>query len=212
MSGTTDPVVAPTDNAEWARDTDARLSALENPTSTRVGSWVLSTSADGNLIASNVNGGSVVLATPPAGGESDPDAIQGNANPSVAVTRIASFTLPTAGGPITFDGVQTVSGGDWTSGKAGFAAITVPVAGTYCVLGAVQPLSGAPSSVLSGIMVNGSLQATGNGSVFYVASLRAGDAVSLFGYTGSATAVGANASFAPPVPTILGAFMVTTGS
>jgi hypothetical protein len=225
MSGTTDPVAAPTDNAEWARDADARLTQLENPTSQRVGSWVLSTSADGNLIASNVNGGSVVLAKPPAGGETNPDAIVDDVNPSCTVSRVAAFTLPSGGGVITFDGVITAAGGDWTSGKAGFSAITVPVAGTYCIIGVVQLIS-HPQVVYGGALtVNGSMIAGGRYAdesstgahhadvsipVTIVAELKAGDAISLWAWTGGATNVGAGTTnYTQSVPTTLSAFMVT---
>src|SRR4051812_13256704 len=93
MSGTTDPASEPTDNAEWARATDQRINSLENSTSVRAGDWVLSTSADGALIASNVNGGSVILAKKPAGGENDPDAIEDPAVPSVSVALAGTQSI-----------------------------------------------------------------------------------------------------------------------
>lgn len=65
MSGTA-KVKPAKNNAEWARNTQKRIDQVEHPTSTRVGSWVLSTQADtGNLIASHVDGGSVLLGVKP---------------------------------------------------------------------------------------------------------------------------------------------------
>lgn len=77
----------PKNDAEWARNTEKRLNAAENTTSIRVGEWVLSTSADtGNLIASHVDGGSVVLAVKPAA-SANPDEILDSAEPYIKVER-----------------------------------------------------------------------------------------------------------------------------
>lgn len=48
MSGS--PLRPPQTSAEWARDTERRLRALENPQSLRIGPWVI-TAVDGKLIA-----------------------------------------------------------------------------------------------------------------------------------------------------------------
>jgi hypothetical protein len=138
MSGTAESVRPPKNDAEWARDTSRRLDSVENPTSMRVGEWVLSTSTDGSLIASNVNGGSVVIARQPAGGENDPDTIQDDAVPAVSVVRNASQTLPSGGAAVIFDGARFQSGGDWTGGKTTFDAINAPVSGIYQVSGSVH--------------------------------------------------------------------------
>lgn len=86
MSGTAKTKPAKND-AEWARNTQKRLEAVENPTSVRVGDWVLSTDAStGNLIGSNVNGGSVILATKPAASD-NPDDIASATEPYIKVER-----------------------------------------------------------------------------------------------------------------------------
>jgi len=50
---------APRTNAEWVRQTEKRLKALES--SRRLGDWTL-TIKDGNLVAAHINGRIVVLA------------------------------------------------------------------------------------------------------------------------------------------------------
>lgn len=64
-------------DAEWARETDRRVAGMETPEAQRVGPWVLSAQqGTGKLIASHVDGGSVLLASPPPAGEgADPDAL-----------------------------------------------------------------------------------------------------------------------------------------
>lgn len=45
----------PTNDAEWARDVDRRLRALENPRSMKMGNWVLSVSPiTGDLVADHI--------------------------------------------------------------------------------------------------------------------------------------------------------------
>lgn len=45
----------PTTNAEWARQVERRLKALENPRSIRMGNWMISVSPiTGNLIADHI--------------------------------------------------------------------------------------------------------------------------------------------------------------
>ena len=66
----------PKNNAEWARNVEKRQKAAENSTSVRAGNWVFSTDdATGNLIAGNVNGGSVVLAEEPEASD-NPDVVR----------------------------------------------------------------------------------------------------------------------------------------
>lgn len=155
MSGTTDPVSAPTDNAEWARQTDQRINSLENSSSVRVGAWVLSTSDDGNLIASHSNGGSRVLAVKPPDGETDPDAIEDAANPSVCATRVTPFAVPASpGGVVRFDGVSSENGGNWTGGKNDFDSIIVPVPGSYWVSASVHSVTDSNLKFIAVIRVN----------------------------------------------------------
>lgn len=89
MSGTA-KTKPPKNDQEWARNTQKRLEAVENPTSTRVGEWVLSTDPEsGNLIASHVDGGSVVLAVKPAASQ-NPDDIVDSTVPYIKVERQAN--------------------------------------------------------------------------------------------------------------------------
>lgn len=86
MSGTA-KVKPPKNNAEWARNTQKQITSLEHPTSQRIGDWVLSTHPDtGALIASNVNGGSIVLAVQPAPSD-NADIVAGQGQPYIKVER-----------------------------------------------------------------------------------------------------------------------------
>lgn len=86
MSGTA-KVKPPKNNAEWARNTEKRLNQTEHPTSQRIGDWVLSTHPEtGDLIASNVNGGSIILAGKPAA-SADADAVATQGQPFIKVQR-----------------------------------------------------------------------------------------------------------------------------
>lgn len=74
MTGTA-KVKPPRNNAEWARNTEKRLGADENSTALRAGEWTLSTQeGTGNLIASHVSGGSVILSAKPAASD-EPDEV-----------------------------------------------------------------------------------------------------------------------------------------
>lgn len=197
MSGSTDPVAAPTDNAEWARQTDQRVNALENSASVRVGAWVLSTSDDGNLIASHSDGGSVVLAKKPAGGETDPDAIEDPVIPSVSVALSATQSVTSSGTPVIFDSVLAEVGGDWTGGLRTFNSVVVPVGGTY-MMTASGTFSGANLRYAVAISVDGvarfggkSVGSTGNVDIGAWAvgmlPLNAGQAVGIIAYASSTT-------------------------
>lgn len=86
MSGTA-ATKPPKNNAEWARNTEKRLNQTEHPTSARVGPWVLSTHAQtGNLIASHVDGGGVVLAVSPDP-SADPDVVAAPIQPFLKLER-----------------------------------------------------------------------------------------------------------------------------
>lgn len=86
MTGTA-KVKPPKNNAEWARNTEKRLNSAEHPTSVRIGAWTLSTHpTSGALIASNVNGGSLVLAGAPEPSD-DADAVVTQGQPFIRVER-----------------------------------------------------------------------------------------------------------------------------
>lgn len=89
MSGTV-KVKPPKNNQEWARNQQRRTEQLENPTATRMGDWVLSTQpGTGNLQASHVDGGSVVLAGKPEP-SADADTVVGAGFPCLKVERVAT--------------------------------------------------------------------------------------------------------------------------
>ncbi|MDE1675130.1 hypothetical protein [Nocardia gipuzkoensis] len=224
MSGTAEPVRDPKDDAEWARDTTRRLESLENPTSARVGPWVLSASDEGHLIASYVEGGSVVLARKPAAAENNPDDIDEAVNPSCSVTRTALYTIPANGGPVRFDGVEVNAGGDWTGGQSLFDAVIVPVSGAYRVTGTVQ-FSSHPSAVIRcAVRVDGAPRIAGGfedhtssastnpwmtAMCTRVIQLNAGQSVDLFAYSNNSVQVGAATFWNPAVPTSLDLHLVT---
>lgn len=218
MSGTAEPVTEPINDAEWARDTTRRLESLENPTSQRVGQWVLSTSDDGNLIASHVDGGSVVLAKKPAAAENNPDEIDDPVVPSLSATRTANYTVAANGGIVRFDGVEVEAGGDWTGGARSFDQVVIPVSGSYRVTGTVHFSSHGGSTVGVAVRVNGLTRIAGrfndqNSSgatnpwmtavCSRVLQLTAGDAVDLYAVNVNSVTVGASTFWANPVPTSL---------
>jgi hypothetical protein len=132
VTGTANVKPAKTD-AELARNLDRRITATENPTAIRAGDWVFSTSPEtGNLIASHVNGGSVVLATPPPS-EQDPDEIGAAVLPFIKARRTASQNAPqNVATTVLWDSVDKSSGG-WGSTVGGFSQFNVPEDGVYAV-------------------------------------------------------------------------------
>lgn len=210
MSGTAEPVRPPQNDAEWARDQDRRLRSLENPASARAGAWVLSTSADGHLIASHVEGGSVILARRPNTGENDPDAITDSRAPSLSATRTAVQGIAAGGSVVRFDGVE-VEEGNWTGGQNLFDAVQVPVSGAYRVSGCVHVASHASNTPIGvGIRVDGAFRAglknfdTTNpwmsASVSRILRLTAGQSVDLYAYATSAVNIGAADWWTPGSP------------
>lgn len=88
MSGS-DVSPAPRNDAEWARSIVRRIENLERPSALRAGDWVITTSPDtGNLIASHVTGGSVVLSNTPPSGQ-DPDAVVDSSLPALQVSLVS---------------------------------------------------------------------------------------------------------------------------
>ncbi|TCN51776.1 hypothetical protein EV641_109167 [Rhodococcus sp. SMB37] len=117
------------DDAEWARNTQRRLEQVEHPASSRIGNWVLSTDSDtGDLIASNVNGGSVVIANEPEdGGDAD---VVASGWSHLKVSRQNPQTL-SAGNhiPIEWDTVDT-STDDWNV-ATGSSTLVFPDSGIW---------------------------------------------------------------------------------
>jgi hypothetical protein len=86
LSGTP-RVKAPKNNAEWARNVEKRQGATEHPVSQRIGDWTLSTDpSTGNLIASNINGGSTILVQKPEPSD-NADEIATQGQPFIKVER-----------------------------------------------------------------------------------------------------------------------------
>lgn len=216
MSGTAEPVRPAKNDAEWARDTTRRLDSVENPTSQRVGEWVLSTSAEGHLIASHVEGGSTILARKPTTGENDPDAIQDNVIPSLAVTRSVSQSVVTAGTKVVFDGTRLELGGNWTGGMATFDSVAVPVDGTYWCSASVHFAAG-PGYFFAGIWVDDVSTLSGRTSegdggqwltttVTGLIQLRAGQKIQLYAAGGGS--IGSSTISSTPVPSQMSLFLV----
>jgi hypothetical protein len=136
VSGTPN-VKPPKNDQELARSFNRRIESVENPVSMRVGDWVLSTSESGALIASNSNGGSTVLAFPPAGEENlDPDQITDSSVPLFKARLGLPFTVP--GSTVVAVPWDTVdfSLGDWGGSTSDvFTAVTVPKDGRYLIIG-----------------------------------------------------------------------------
>lgn len=146
----------PRSNQEWARNTEKRLNQAEHPASSRMGDWVLSTDpSTGNLIASYVNGGSVVLVEPPEGGL-DPDAVTVTGFPHITVARIATQNITISVLTlIIWDTIQrqtsflfTAPGTDLVVVQPGQYLATINTYGTNT--------ASAQSSIAAAILVNGS--------------------------------------------------------
>ena len=136
---------APKNEAEFGRSVVRRLEDVENPTSVRAGSWVISTGDDGDLIASHADGGSVLLAKRPDPSQ-EPDSRVVEFTPMfiamlVAGQRITGGTSTTvqwdtitknAGRWETEDtGTTAASGND--PAQVWFRNIIIPEDGTYLV-------------------------------------------------------------------------------
>lgn len=120
------------DDAEWARNTQRRLEQVEHPASSRIGNWVLSTDSDtGDLIASNVNGGSVVIANEPEG-DGDADVVaSGWSHLKVSRQAVQSVSVGSHV-PIEWDTVDSQSDG-W-SVAAGSSSFVIPESGIWLVI------------------------------------------------------------------------------
>lgn len=223
MSGT--PLVKPPrNNAEWARNTEKRQSAVEHPTSQRIGRWVVSEQADtGALIASHVNGGSTVLAQPPEpSDEAGADEVTEDVS-VLSLTKTVNQAAAVGTTVITWDDVRADLGG-WTSGviSGGLSDITVPISGVYQLSTTLHFQVGGGLSLV-GIRINGTTVMVGNivepngGSwpsvvVTGMLPLLSGDIITVVaGRTSAATNVGGSGASTPPSPCFFTAHMVATG-
>lgn len=131
MTGTA-KVKPPQNNAEWARNTQKRLDQVEHPASSRIGQWVLSTEPDtGNLIASFVNGGSIILASPPDPGTSPDDVVEAQPLPSLKLKRVADQGIPANGQVAVQWDTLARSIGEWGTTTLPVETVTVPEDGLY---------------------------------------------------------------------------------
>ncbi len=225
MSGTAEAVRPPKTDAEWARDTSRRIEQVENATSVRVGPWVLSTSPDGHLIASNVEGGSTILAQKPEGVENDPDAVvDATVNPAVCVTLAGSQTLPAAGATVVFDGTRLQVGGDWTGGRANFDSIIVPVSGVYKVTATLNFRDGGGwmSTIIMvddiGRLIGRATEDSGTATVWVTSTatgllqLSAGQKISVFAKAFLNQVIGSSPLTSSTIPSELSLTMTQRGS
>lgn len=192
----------PANDAEWARDTQRRVEAVENPESTRVGAWVLSTSASGALIASHVDGGSVTLAIPPETVD-DPDEVSESVLP---ILKMSTSTEQV--GVVAFESID-VQLGDWGA-SSGANVLNVPVSGVYMIIGAVVWKTTSGSRRYGYVRIdgarvmsfdnaaNGESQSSTRSNVYLpgVFSLTAGQGVSL---EGAPTNSGIGGAFIAPI-------------
>lgn len=152
MTGTTSVKPAQT-NEQWARNVDTRIQSVEHPTTARVGQWVLATDDNtGNLIASNVNGGSVILTEPPPGGV-DPDAISTTGQPYIRCSlvngqAVAAATLTN----IAWDSVQ-VATSEWQFTAPG-TDLVIPRSGVYQVILNVYSVTSGALGAQTAIAIN----------------------------------------------------------
>ena len=210
MSGTAN-VKPPRSDAEWARGTQRRVESLENPTSQRAGDWVLSTDPrTGALIASNVNGGSTVLAMPPEGGaELDPDRVDLQSKIRFKARRTTAQSIPgNAVTPIQWDTVDWAEGEWGGSGTGLFSSVTVPVDGPYLIIGKgawVDATNGVRKLIttVNGMGLDAHELWPSNNSIITNRTvepfeLAAGDAVGLSAYASGTTARNIGAPSADP--------------
>jgi hypothetical protein len=223
MSGT--PFVKrPKNNAEWARNTEKRQNAVEHPTSQRIGPWTLSAHPEsGALIASHVNGGSLVLATPPEpSDEAGADEVSATKS-AVTLTRTTNQAIAATATAVQWEDVRADIGG-WTTGvlTGGLTEVTVPISGLYFMSSTVHFQAGGGLLAVA-IRINGATQLVTNmvenvgGSwpsvvVSGQLPLLEGDTLSVVTVrTAGASNIGGNIIATPVVPTIFSAHLVSAG-
>lgn len=132
MTGTA-KVKPPRNNEEWSRNTEKRLNEAENPTAIRAGEWTLSTDAEtGNLIASHVGGGSVILAGKPDASDEPDEVTDTDDQPHIKVERQANQAESRGSAHLIQWDTVAYATGDW-----GFTPVAsdiiVPQDGVYLV-------------------------------------------------------------------------------
>lgn len=125
----------PKDDKELAREFDQRLTSLEHPSATRVGKWVLSTGGSGELLASYVGGGSVILSPPPAVGDSPDETEDENQEPPLLFMERTGLQHMNSSTVTSIGWNQVVrSIGTWgIEGSGAQTDLEIPVAGYYLV-------------------------------------------------------------------------------
>ncbi|MFG3617482.1 hypothetical protein [Nocardia sp. NPDC047654] len=211
MSGTAN-VKPPKNDAEWARNTERRLAQTEHPSSARVGNWVLSTHPDtGDLIASNVNGGSLILAEQPEPSDT-PDTVTSPAC-AVVVGRSSLQSIPSGGAYIDWDSTLAEVGGEWGAGSGTVSELTVPQSGLYQIAASIHWQTGGITAtaailvddraVLSSRITDGIGSAWITSQVNGLRSLQQGSVVQMAVSTGGGNAIGASPLTVTPVPSQL---------
>ncbi|MGW4716841.1 hypothetical protein [Nocardia sp. NPDC004260] len=211
MSGTAN-VKPPKTNAEWVRNTERRLAQTEHPSSARVGNWVLSTHPDtGDLIASNVNGGSLILAEQPEPSDT-PDTVTSPAC-AVVVGRSSLQSIPSGGAFIVWDSNLAEVGGAWGAGSGTVSALTVPQSGLYQIAASIHWETGGITAtsaifvddraVLSSRITDGIGSSWITSQVNGLRNLEQGAVVRMSVSTGAGNKIGASPLTATPVPSQL---------
>ncbi len=114
-------------DAEWARAVQRRIEQLEHPTAQRIGKWVLSSGTGGALLASHVDGGTIVVAEPPDNRDT-PDTLRYTGFPQYKVVRETA----SADNIVTWERAEYLVGDLWTNNLPS-QDITVPERGVWRV-------------------------------------------------------------------------------
>lgn len=138
----------PQDDSEWARLTQRRLERLENPTTQRIGGWVLSQEeGTGDLLASHVDGGSIRVARVPQAIDDADTVTSGSLHIKLRHSSTASAS------PIVWES------SDFAVGSWGLTTptdtVTVPTTGVWTVNLVVTQVTQNSSDRTGWITVNG---------------------------------------------------------
>jgi hypothetical protein len=196
----------PKNDAEWARNTEKRLNAAENPTAVRIGEWVLSTDPDtGNLIGSHVDGGSKIIAVKPAASE-NPDDIVSSATPYIKLERQQNQNAPRGSAQLVQWDTVASQTSDWGFSPPG-TDIDIPVDGIYEVKYHLAFLNSSTVINKAVLLINatvvGAQEDAANGQYcsFYISdtfNMNAGDIVSCAAYVAGSGTMDFGSSGADP--------------